>query len=497
MRGTRARRAGTYAAVAALVAVATIVAACTPPTEPIVTFPTPSGALAVTDAPNELHGPLRVRGQQLVDTDGRTVLLHGVNAVQKSAPFLYSVVDGKLNGTSLAELRRRGYNAIRLGVWPAALMPTAGAVDSAYLDNVAATVADLDAAGFWVLLDLHQDVFWGMPDWATPADAAGLSEQPAPAFAAVGWAGAYTSDKSVRQWDAFWDNEPVSPGGPGIADAYGVGVQALAARVKDANNVVGVELLNEPFPGSAYVGCVAGGCPELDWKANARWTEMTNAVRSVAPSMPVWWEAESLATMYSLPQMTTAQVTPGPDGAAVGLSFHAYCYETDGGRVEPVPPGSIVWCDSNFRRAFDNAGAVAAGNDAPRFLTEFGASGNPYNATVPGRLADEQLVSWLHWSIGTYADEVEVHLQRTYPQSTAGTPEYLRFDPATGRTTFRYAPDHSLTAPTVLALAARAYPDGYTVNVTGGHVVSASDSGRLTVVADPGATTVTVTVERK
>mgnify|MGYP000390824739 CR=1 FL=1 len=59
----------------------------------------------------------------------------------------------------------------------------------------------------------------------------------------------------------------------------------------------------------------------VNWKANDRWTELTNAVRAVAPSMPVWWEAESLATMYSLPQVSTAGVTPGPDGPAVGLSF--------------------------------------------------------------------------------------------------------------------------------------------------------------------------------
>ncbi|MFM7068521.1 MAG: cellulase family glycosylhydrolase, partial [Actinomycetes bacterium] len=248
MRGISVHRRGVVAGVVVAVVTAGVVAACTPPTEPIVTFPTPTGALAVADAPNELRGPLRVQGRQMVDADGRVVLLHGVNAVQKSAPFLYSVENGSLNGTSLAELRRRGYNAIRLGVWPAALMPAVGQVDTAYLDNVATAVADLEAEGFWVLLDLHQDVFWGMPDWATPANAADLSESPAPAFASIGWAGAYTSDKSLRQWDAWWSNEPVAPGGPGVVDAYGVGVRALAERMKDVPNVVGIELLNEPFP---------------------------------------------------------------------------------------------------------------------------------------------------------------------------------------------------------------------------------------------------------
>jgi hypothetical protein len=188
MRGNKMQQVRTGAALAVALLVGGLVAACTPPAEPIVTFPAANGPLAVTDAPNELRGPLKFRGRDLVDADGRVVQLRGTNAVQKSAPFIYSVTDGKLAGLPVDELVRRGYNAVRLGVWPAALMPTPGGVDTAYLETVAQTVADLEAAGIWVLLDLHQDVFWGMPSWATPADAVNLSEAPAPGFEVIGWA---------------------------------------------------------------------------------------------------------------------------------------------------------------------------------------------------------------------------------------------------------------------------------------------------------------------
>ena len=51
-------------------------------------------------------------------------------------------------------------------------------------------------------------------------------------------------------------------------------------------------------------------------------------------------------------------------------------------------------------------------------------------------------------------------------------------------------------APTSIVIPPRAYTTGYVVTVTGGTVTSAANSGRLTVVADPGATTVTVRVKR-
>jgi len=483
----------------AVIAAAALLAGCTTPSEPLVTFPT-GGPSPVETVRNELHGPLRIQGRDLVDADGRVVLIHGVNSVRKSPPFITPLTNGQLGPSDTEYFNEVGYNGVRLGVWPAALMPAPGVVDTAYLDQVAEAVESLEAAGIWVLLDLHQDSFTGMPSWATPADAVNLSEAPTPGFEVIGWAASYTSAKSLRQWDAWWNNEEIAPG-LGVVDAYGVGVTALAERFKNTSNLIGLELINEPFPGSPVVSCVIGGCPELDALATARSTELTNSVRSVAPDMPVWWEAESLATMYSLPQMTTAGVTRGANGPGVGLSFHAYCWDTDGGSVAEAPTGALVWCNSNFNRAFDNAAALSDGWTAPRFLTEFGASFTPLNATVPARLADEQLVSWLHWtypygSNRLLPDEVEVHLVRTFAQATAGTPKFQRFDPATGRFTYRYVPDVAVTAPTVIAAPARHYPNGYVATVAGGRITSAPNSGRITVEADEGATEVTIEVRR-
>jgi endoglycosylceramidase len=470
-----------------------VVAACAAPA-PLVRLPDSADAVSV--AAPDVVGPLRVRGADLVDATGRIVQIHGVNSVAKLAPWVTPATDGGLGPADLAALDRDGYDGVRLGVWPAALMPAPGQVDEAYLDLVVQTVDALAAHGIWVLLDLHQDVFTGMPSWATTPAAAALSDATPAGLESIGWAAAYTSPRSLRQWDDWWADAEVAPG-LGVVDAYAQGAAALAARVASSPTVVGLEVQNEPFPGTPFLSCVVGGCPALDRLVALRSTTVTNAVRAAAPDLPVWWEGEGLFPVYAAASMPVPAVTPTPSGdPGVVLSFHAYCLGTDSGEPVEPSPAEQTYCDGRFADAFSRSGATARRWGAPAVLTEFGASQSPLNSTETTRLADRDLVSWFHWHHGTYPPEVESQLVRTYAQATAGTPLQQRFDPATAAFTFRYAPDPSITAPTSIVVPQRAYPTGYAATVTGGTVTSAADAGRLTVVADPGATEVTVSVRR-
>ena len=71
-----------------------------------------------------------------------------------------------------------------------------------------------------------------------------------------------------------------------------------------------------------------------------------------------------------------------------------------------------------------------------------------------------------------------------------------RFEPATGAFELRFVPDPALDAPSSIVVPTEVYPDGYEVTVTGGSVASSPNAGRLSVVADPGATLVTVQIRR-
>jgi endoglycosylceramidase len=477
--GYRRRLAG-----AGAVALAALVA-CSAPSP--VGFPD-GPADTVTAAAPDTAAPLTFRGRDLIDADGRVVQLHGINMVLKRAPWFLGPGEPWLEPSDLEVLRRTGFNAVRLGVWAAALMPEPGVVDHQYIENVASGVELLSDAGMWVMLDFHQDVFSGMPDWATTPEAAAQPLLP-PDLAEVFWALSYFSPRSNRQWEDLYARVPVADGRSAV-DLLGDGWAAVAERFRDTPNVIGIDLLNEPWPAERFFDCLVGGCGSRYAELQAIYEDLTARIGQVAPDLPVWWAPFNWGPPF--------QGTPAP-GAGVGYTFHSYCLDTDGG--EPVQPDttSNTLCRVLYDGAVADALVMGARWNAPVVLGEFGASRSPLNTTRLTQLADEHLLSWIYWDYPYFeaaADVVRTDIVRAYAQATAGTPTMQRFDPATGRFEYRFRPDPSATGPTSIALPPDVYPQGYTATVDGGTVTSAPDDGRLTVEAGGDAVEVVVRVER-
>jgi len=481
-RVERSRRR--LALLVAVAAVAAVLAACTPAPTPV-GFPTGPGGV-VTPASADVRGPVRMVGQDLVDADGRVVQIHGMNMVRKVAPFHVSPDEPGFAGT-IGELQAAGINGVRLGVWMDALMPEPGVVDEAYLDAVARGVDAVAEADLWVLLDFHQDVFAGFPEWATtPATAALPSTvEGAESF----WFLSYFSPRSTQQWEDLFDQVEIADGRSAV-ELMGDGVAAVAARFADAPNVVGIDLVNEPWPGEAFLPCLAGACADRYRQLMDLYERYTERVRAVAPSMPVWLAPFNWGAPFQ---------GVGDPGPGTGISFHSYCLHTDGGEPVQPSPAEFTLCGALYETVVDDARRVASSWDAPAMLTEFGASASPLNTTRLAQLADRHAMSWFYWDDNYYRvadDIVRSDLVRTYPQATAGDVERQRFDPATGRFSMTYRPDPDATAPTAIVVPPQAYPDGYVATVTGGRVVSEPSSGRLEVVADDGADLVAVEVVR-
>lgn len=443
-----------------------------------------------------------MHGTDLMDRYGRVVIVHGVNSVAKTEPFISTATSG-LTGAARAYLVGNGFNAVRLGVSYAALMPEPGVVDQAYLDEVVHSVDLLSRDGLWVQLDFHQDVFWMMPDWATPADARSLSATPASWLSFIGWAAQYMSPRSLRQWEAFLSGERFVEG-RSVAAWLGDAAAALATRVADRDRVIGIELLNEPFSGDAVVRCILEGCGDRDHQLADRYSEMIAPIRRAAPAMPIWMEPfapTGYAAAGSIPRPQLADTTD----PQLGVAWHLYCYGTDRSDVKPPSDVERTLCQQRFEHGFDNGAMIGRDLGGPRMVNEFGASHDPLDATIVTRTADEQMISWMYWHMpATFdgldsgiPDVVESQIIRPYPQATAGRPESLRFDPATGAYRFRYVPDPTIDAPTSIAIPARQYTNGYDVTVVGGTVTSPPQSGVLTVRAVAGATEVDVVVTRR
>ncbi|MGW6120753.1 endoglycoceramidase I [Nocardia sp. NPDC055165] len=442
----------------------------------------------VTADPARPLTPLRAQGSALIDGYGRTVLLHGVNTVDKDAPYLQPGDGFTLTDEAAATLARHGFTTVRLGVSFDGLMPTAGVVDTAYLDRVENVVDTLAAHGIYTLLDNHQDglsKIWngnGFPEWtirARPADG-----EPNPGFPLY-----YLMPSMNAGWDEVWNNTY------GVLNHLGAALGALAERMTGRASVLGIELLNEPWPGSAFLTCYPDGCPDFDVKYQRALQQLTDAVRARNATVPVFWE----------PNVTWNETMPSHLGKNppitspnIVFSPHDYCIPSQLAIYLGLPEELRALCPPQQDRTWSNIDAFADRTDIPTMVTEFG-DGDPTVLRNNTTRADERFVGWHYWHYSArdgdpFRGELGRELVRTYPQATAGIPDGMVFDSSTGDFAYRYRPRQA-SAPTEIYVSDLFHPDGYEVQVTGGRVTSAPGARIVTVEAD-GTDPVTVRIHR-
>ena len=190
-----------------------------------------AAAVAVAVSPPAQAGPPRIpalpwltvdhpAGQraQLVDPEGRTVILRGVNVVGVEDDFyttttgvepgpapIFPIDPGAYVGTcppmthhageapvcevqaglpeyaqssaagshnDLAQMRALGFNFVRLGLSWSQLEPTPGTYNPTYLNRIAQVVGWARQQGIYVLLDMHQDAYSRFTPETAPLDAA-------------------------------------------------------------------------------------------------------------------------------------------------------------------------------------------------------------------------------------------------------------------------------------------------------------------------------------
>jgi len=212
------------------------------------------------------------------------MLFHGTNAVVKGPPWLPDISSFSTD-ISIAEedfqwMQKLGLNMLRLGVmWPG-VEPTRGHYNESYLDGIE-RIVDLAAKhGVWTLLDMHQDGLSeyfcgeGIPTWAVVERSTGLFAFPAPYDHFDTATDFYTEERlpdsprlptrkacdthnlgpgwhegtmaASRGYQALYENAN------GTLDAWAAMWAHVAARFKGRPEVLGLELINEPFAGNFY-----------------------------------------------------------------------------------------------------------------------------------------------------------------------------------------------------------------------------------------------------
>jgi endoglycosylceramidase len=449
--------------------------------------------------------PLGHAGAWITDAGGRVVVLHGVNVVHKLAPYAPDALG--FGDDDAAFLASEGYDAVRLGVIYAAVEPQPGVYDDAYLRRIAATVAVLARHRIATLLDFHQDLLGerfqgeGFPDWAIRDD--GLPAEPK-----AGFPGNYVGMPALeRAFDHLWRNDD------GLADRYAAAWAHVARRFRDVPSVLGYDLFNEPWPGSAWPGCAQrSGCPGFDALLSAFFARSLAAIRAVDPTTLVFEEPNVLFNSGA----PTLLADTGD--AHTGLSFHDYCAAQE-----------LRTCRGPNEEVFANARAHARRTGDALLLTEFGATTQGAVLTDMADRADRFGVGWMEWAYCGCGDPTTTGpgdeqalvrdprraptapgnadagklaaLSRPYPRAVAGTPIRFGYAARTHRFTLRYRTARAdgrgafgPRATTEIVLPRRAYPHGARVRVRGAVVRSRPGSGVLTLTAIQGARTVAVAV---
>lgn len=192
------------------------------------------------------EGYVQRDGMLLRDSAGRMLQLRGLNYVNKNKAANY-IVSG--SDKAFADMKRWGYNAVRVGVNWSALEPAPGRYDSLYLQNLDERLLHAREEGLYVILDMHQDLYGekfggGAPLWAT-------LDEGKPHYTGGTWSDAYFISPAVQTaFDNFWKNKPAADG-TGVQDHYISTWALLAGRYRHDRNVIGFDLMNEPFIGSA------------------------------------------------------------------------------------------------------------------------------------------------------------------------------------------------------------------------------------------------------
>ena len=471
-------------------------------------------------------------GQVFVDRAGRTRLYHGVNAVYKVPPYVPATSGWDTNTTlseqDAADLARWGFNMVRLGVmWPG-LMPQRDTFDEQYLAAVRQIVDTLHAHGIVTLLDLHQDLGGrmlcgeGFPDWAVIPDAAkhkfpwpvyrhefDKDEQGYPKLEQClqkSFGTYYMTEAVAAAFQALYDNTQ------GVRDQFVRFWTEVARAFADAPNVLGYELINEPFAGDVWHHPTLLVPGQADKKnLYPMYMAAADAIRAHDNETLIFYEKTIVNALGPLGFPTV----PGGDAYRDRsvYSWHNYCGTVD----RSGNPRSFLVCEgeqeAQWLQELHDVDVSRCGS----FITEFGAvAGNNTKSLRDLEWvvdsADKALTSWAYWQYKSYhdittasnereslywadgtlqADKVEV-LSRVYATAIEGVPTTMKYNraAATFRLDYVYHPSRDPAAATEI------YVGPWTVRRGTGLAIDIVPQGAATAALSSDKLTLSVTVSK-
>ncbi|KAI9197354.1 Endoglycoceramidase [Polychytrium aggregatum] len=471
---------------------------------------------------------VRVGPQKLIlDSMNRQRLFRGVNVVYKAFPY-YPRLDAWNATDSFTEddahfLADVNLNIIRLAIMWSGVEPDQGSYNQSYIDTVKGIVEMCARYGIYVLLDLHQDILSekicgeGLPGWATDTSSSGLV-QPPPFPMPLQWGPWSDPIPTLKECKSHpWPNYQLTPAAAkayqnlydnknGYADALAAFWKKVASEFKNYTNVIGYDLLNEPFAGDLWGNPLVLAIEGFSARYNLQplYEKIHRAIRSVDTEKFIFFESPTTDNNYN-------GFTQPPGGFAYGnrsiISYHYY---------HPMPNRFTL--DVHIQKRLADAARLNCG----LMMTEFDIA--KANIGLPQLLdhADAGLQSWLGWeykrlvpitgfgdsffndTTGLLHPRTVSELSRTYPSATAGNLISFNFRRSDAQFTMTYAARSQSVGQLTLIQVQRAvhYPSGVRVSITGpavwkncGEISSVISVATTALAVDGSIITVTITNE--
>jgi endoglycosylceramidase len=312
--------------------------------------------------------------------------------------------------------------------------------------------------GLNFLLDVHQDVMSpkfcgeGVPDWVVDVGSSDIKfPEPVSLFAYVQGPNGYPSIKncSLHFWSKYYLADATGTAfqnlynnASGLLDQFAEYWAKIATEFKTYSNILGYEIMNEPWPGDIYrhpTLLVPGQADKqnlahvYDVVSYIIYTSVTVCCNNIYKVSKAIWDVDPCHNVYFEP-VTWDEWTVGFDTVPGGtsnshrsvLSYHFY-----------VPPdiSSVI---SFYYIVKDLNKLGSAG-----FLTEFYASSSNTEKVLDE--ADSHLQSWMAWEMSvlyydnrTLNTQVVSSLSRSYPQAVAGITNTFSYNKETHKFSLVY-----------------------------------------------------------
>lgn len=368
-------------------------------------------------AASQVRSDYKVTGPKklLKNPEGYYRVLHGPNVAFKEPPYLPPIIDHYDAQNSFSEqdaiqLKSWGTTVIRLTFYWEGVEPAREQYNQTYIGNMKKIVDICAKHDIEVLLDLHQDAASkyycgeGIPDWAVVR----RPDFPAPLNIMMEYdEDGYPTTESCLQTvfpNYYWSYaveelfQDLFSNKRGIRDNFANMWRQIALAFRDTPNVIGYEIMNEPWVGNLYERpsrFFFGGEENL----YTLYIVIHDAIREVDQLKIVMFENSFTDSLTH--SLKTAPVSDEWKDRIIH-SYHLYC-STVG------DPTSTFWCNALHIFQDNSFEAMRRRWGVGGFLTEFGAiSGAPGAGMDTMEYLIERVAknfhSWAYWQYKFYND---------------------------------------------------------------------------------------------